>query len=93
MQRIFIKKCFLFAVSSVFRVERFAALVANISMMTKEVEIWVRKWLRQQSKDFYAAGFNALVKRWEICVLVEDTSRNNFFSGSNITCFMFYVHL
>jgi hypothetical protein len=22
----------------------------------------VRKWLRQQSKDFYAAGFNALVK-------------------------------
>jgi hypothetical protein len=25
----------------------------------------VRKWLRQQSKDFYAAGFDALVKQWE----------------------------
>jgi hypothetical protein len=24
-----------------------------------------RKWLRQQSKDFYAAGFDALVKRWD----------------------------
>jgi hypothetical protein len=25
----------------------------------------VRKWLRQQSKDFYGAGLDALVKRWE----------------------------
>jgi hypothetical protein len=25
----------------------------------------VRKWLRQQSKDFYAAGSDALVKRWD----------------------------
>jgi hypothetical protein len=28
----------------------------------------VRKWLRQQSKDFYAAGFDALVKRWDKCI-------------------------
>jgi hypothetical protein len=28
----------------------------------------VRKWLRQQSKDFYAAGFNALVKQWDKCI-------------------------
>jgi hypothetical protein len=27
----------------------------------------VRKWLRQQSKDFHAAGFDALVKQWEKC--------------------------
>jgi hypothetical protein len=27
------------------------------------VETEVRKWLRQQSKDLYAAGFDALVKR------------------------------
>jgi hypothetical protein len=26
-------------------------------------EMEVRRWLRQQSKDFYASGFNALVKR------------------------------
>jgi hypothetical protein len=25
----------------------------------------LRLWLRQQSKDFYAAGFDALVKRWD----------------------------
>jgi hypothetical protein len=24
----------------------------------------MRKWLRQQPEDFYAAGFDALVKRW-----------------------------
>jgi hypothetical protein len=30
--------------------------VANVSLITKS--------LRQQSKDFYVAGFDALVKRW-----------------------------
>jgi hypothetical protein len=27
----------------------------------------VRKWLRQQSKDFYDAGSDALVKLWDNC--------------------------
>jgi hypothetical protein len=48
-----------------------SVLVANISLMTKrlvETEVW--KWLRQQSKDFYAAGFDALVKRWNKCINV-----------------------
>jgi hypothetical protein len=31
----------------------------------EEVETEVRKWLRQRSEGFYAAGFDALVKRWE----------------------------
>jgi hypothetical protein len=30
----------------------------------------VRKWLRQQLKDFFAAGFDALVKRWDKCISV-----------------------
>jgi hypothetical protein len=30
----------------------------------EEVETEVRKWLRQQSKCFFAAGFDALAKRW-----------------------------
>jgi hypothetical protein len=30
----------------------------------------VQKWLRQQSKDFYAAGFDALVKPWHKCINV-----------------------
>jgi hypothetical protein len=25
----------------------------------------VQKWLRQQSKRFYAAAFDAMVKRWD----------------------------
>jgi hypothetical protein len=28
------------------------------------------QWLRQQSKGFYVAGFDALVKRWDKCVSV-----------------------
>jgi hypothetical protein len=60
----------------------------------EEVETEVRKWLRQQSKDFYAARFEALVRRWDKCIsdgggYVEKF----FFPGSNITCFMFYTHL
>jgi hypothetical protein len=33
----------------------------------EEVETEVRKLLRQQSEDFYAAGLDALVKRWDKC--------------------------
>jgi histone-lysine N-methyltransferase SETMAR len=36
----------------------------------EEVETEVRKWLRQQSKDFYDEGFDALVKRWDKCINV-----------------------
>jgi hypothetical protein len=30
----------------------------------------VRKWMKRQSKDFYATGFDALVKRWDMCINV-----------------------
>jgi HEPN domain-containing protein len=30
----------------------------------------VRKWLRQQSKYFCAADFDALAKRWDKCINV-----------------------
>jgi hypothetical protein len=36
----------------------------------KEVEKGDRKWLRQYSKVFYAAGFDALVQRWDKCINV-----------------------
>jgi hypothetical protein len=29
-------------------------------------QVW--KWLRQKSKDFYAAGFDTLVKQWDKCI-------------------------
>jgi hypothetical protein len=31
----------------------------------KDVETEAWKWLRQQSRDLYAAGFDTLVKRWD----------------------------
>jgi histone-lysine N-methyltransferase SETMAR len=36
----------------------------------KEAEMVVQKWLRQQSKDLHAAGFDALVKQWDKCINV-----------------------
>jgi hypothetical protein len=36
----------------------------------EEVETQVRKWLRHESKDFFAASFEALVKRWDKCINV-----------------------
>jgi hypothetical protein len=62
VQRIFIKKCFLFTVGSVCRLKRFHLGGRRFADDEKvETELW--KWPRQQSKDFYAAGFDALVKR------------------------------
>jgi hypothetical protein len=51
-------------------------------------EIEVRKWLRQQSKDFYAAGFDALIKRWDKCSSVGGYVEIFFLS---FEYYMFYV--
>jgi hypothetical protein len=45
-------------------------LAANVSLYDDEVETEVLKWLRQQSKDFYASGFDVLVQRWDKCIHV-----------------------
>jgi hypothetical protein len=34
----------------------------------EEIEMEVRKWLRQESKGFYATGFDALIKQWDKCI-------------------------
>jgi hypothetical protein len=51
-------------------------------LLRKAVQSWVEKFfegtskvandtrLRQQSEDFYAAGFDALGKRWDKCMRV-----------------------
>jgi hypothetical protein len=36
----------------------------------KKVETEVRKCLKKQSKDFYAAGFDTLANRWDKCINV-----------------------
>jgi hypothetical protein len=66
---IFIKKYSLFTVGSVCCVKRFVTGCKRFAD-DEEVETEVRKWLRQQSKDFYATGFDALVKRWGNCINV-----------------------
>jgi head-tail adaptor len=35
------------------------------------VQLEVRMWLRQQPKDFYAAGIGTLIKRWDKCINVN----------------------
>jgi hypothetical protein len=64
IQRIFLKKCFLFTVGSVCHVKRFTTGprnsledVGKSQMMSDRMQ----KWLRQQLKGFYAVGFDALV--------------------------------
>jgi hypothetical protein len=73
LQRIFIQKCFLFTVGSVCRVMRFITGSRNSLKDVRKSQMMpdqVRKWLRQQSKHFYAAGFEVLVKRWDKCINV-----------------------
>jgi hypothetical protein len=56
-------------VGSVCRVKQFKTVTRNCHRGSKrfandkEVETEVRKWLRKQPKDFYAAGFEALLKQ------------------------------
>jgi hypothetical protein len=67
------KEIFLFTVGSVCRVKLSKTGSRNSFKDIRNSQIvpyQVRKWSRQQSKDFYAAGFDALVKRWDKCVSV-----------------------
>jgi hypothetical protein len=58
------KKYFLFTVHN--RVKKPSQGCPNVA----DDEMKLRKWLRQQSKDFCAAGFDALLKRWNKCTIV-----------------------
>jgi hypothetical protein len=71
MQRIFIKKYFLFTVGSVCRVKRFITGGKRFAD-DEDFETEVGKWLKQRSKYFCAAGFDALVKRWDKCINVGE---------------------
>jgi hypothetical protein len=45
----------------------------------EEVQMEVWKWLRQQSKDFYAVGFDTLVNQWNKRISVRGGCVNTFF--------------
>jgi hypothetical protein len=58
-----------FTVGSICREKRFTTGCKYFAH-DDEVELEVCKWLRQQSKHFYAAGFHALVNIWDKCISV-----------------------
>jgi hypothetical protein len=94
MQRISIDKCFLFVFGSVCRVKRFH-LGGKRFADDEEIETEVRKWLRQQSKDFYAVGFDALVKRYDKCINVAEgyVEKQIILPCQHIICSTFYIYL
>jgi hypothetical protein len=65
----YLKKCFLFTLGSVCHLEWFH-LGGKRFADDEEVETEVRKWLRQQSKDFYVPCFEMVVKRWDNYIVV-----------------------
>jgi hypothetical protein len=63
----------MFKVGSIYRVKRFRTQSRNSLKGVRKSEMMsdqVREWPRQQSKDFYALRFDALVKRWDKCINV-----------------------
>jgi hypothetical protein len=65
VERLFIKKCFLFTVGSFCHVKQFTSGSRDTPKDVKKLQMvpdQVQKCLRQRSKDFCAAGFDALVK-------------------------------
>jgi hypothetical protein len=64
------KKCLLFVVGSVCFVGRFH-LGGKSFTDDEEVVTEMQKWLTQESKDFYALGFDTLVKQWGNCINVD----------------------
>jgi hypothetical protein len=72
IQSIFIKKCFLFILGRACRIKLFHFGGKRFADDEEEVETEVWKWLRQQANDFYAVGFDALVKRRDKCIGVGE---------------------
>jgi hypothetical protein len=73
MRRILTKKCFLLTVGCVCRIKRFTADSRNSFSDVRKSQMMpdqLREWPRQQSRDFYAVGFDAVVKRRDKCVSV-----------------------
>ena len=49
-------------------VQKFSEGRTSIEDAHPAVERSVRSWFRQQPKEFFAAGFQGLVKRWDKCL-------------------------
>jgi hypothetical protein len=69
MQRIFIRKCFLFMAGSFYCVKRFTTRLQRFDD-DEETETEMRKWLRQESNDFNSTDFDAMITRLDIRINV-----------------------
>jgi hypothetical protein len=70
MQRILMKKSFLFTVGNIRRVKRFKTRYRNSLKDVRKSQMMpdqVALLKLRQSKDFYVEGLDALVKRWDKC--------------------------
>jgi hypothetical protein len=50
--------------------KRFTTVGVKSFADDEEVETEMRKLLKQQSKEFYNVGFDAMVNRWDMCINV-----------------------
>ncbi len=56
---------------------------------TDDVIIYeVIRWLRQQQKDFFAAGFHGLLRRWDKCLNVQGEYVEKLNKCQKITLFV-----
>jgi hypothetical protein len=63
-----------------------------VSFIVIVMEREVTAWFRQQPKEFYAAGFQGLVKRWDKCLNVQGDYVIKVFLKS-VLLFKFHIHL
>jgi hypothetical protein len=56
--------------------------IVSFIMVAMEREVTV--WFRQQPKEFYAAGFQELVKQWDKCLNVD--GNKSIFQISTLVC-------
>jgi hypothetical protein len=96
VQSIFIKKCFLFTVGSVCRVKRFTTGSRNSLKDVRKSQMMPdreRKWLRQQSKDFHAVGFDALVSTGTSACVGGGYVEKYFFPQFRITHVLGFIYI
>jgi hypothetical protein len=87
---------FLFTVESVCRIKQFTTGPINSLKDVKKSQMMpdqVRKWLSQQSKDVYAADFDALVKRWDKCINVGGGYVEKFFFQVGISYVLRFISI
>jgi hypothetical protein len=89
MQRVFIKKCFLFMVGSVCDVKRLTIRRRNSLKEVRKSQMMLVA--RTTVKRFIFCEFRRTGK--ETGPVYQCREINVFFPGSNIACFMFYIYL